>query len=67
MNPSLKASCHKLSSIHDQSSSRKVSFRIPVSLVYLAHSCRKKLQSDSLIPAVTVGLVGLMALDKEGD
>ena len=66
-NPSLNASCLKLSSMQDQSSSRNISSLIPVSLVYLAHSCRKKLQSDSLIPAFTVGLVGLMALAEDGD
>ena len=34
---------------------------------YLAHSCKKNLKSDSLINAVTVGLVARIATDKDGD
>ena len=35
--------------------------------MYLAHSCKKKLQSDSLINVVTVGLIARIATDKDGD
>lgn len=39
-----------------------------VFLIYhLAHSCKKNLQSYSIIPTLTAGLVGLMALDEVGD
>ena len=60
--PSLKASWRKYVSTHDQSSTRNTSSLIPVLREYLPHSWRKKLQSDSFIPALTVGLVGFSTL-----